>query len=211
MSNLDFIYRRKSVRKFKDEMVPKEAIDKILKAATFAPSARNRQNWHFVVIRDKNKINDLAQDISNKADEYIYKLDNEDMKNDLKKMISYYTIFKNAPVLILIYGSTYENDAYNMQKYLGEDEEKLQKLLFPAAPIQNVSAAMENLLLAASNMGYGTCWMTGPIFAIDVIENYVDFKKERYELVAMTPLGVPTEEKIIQPSRKPLKEVVTYL
>lgn len=119
MSNLDFIYRRKSVRKFKDEMVPKEAIDKILKAATFAPSARNRQNWHFVVIRDKNKINDLAQDISNKADEYINKLDNEDMKNDLKKMISYYTIFKNAPVLILIYGSTYENDAYNMQKYLG--------------------------------------------------------------------------------------------
>lgn len=211
MSNLDFIYRRKSVRKFKDEMVPKEAIDKILKAATFAPSARNRQNWHFVVIRDKNKINDLAQDISNKADEYINKLDNEDMKNDLKKMISYYTIFKNAPVLILIYGSTYENDAYNMQKYLGEDEEKLQKLLFPAAPIQNISAAMENLLLAASKMGYGTCWMTGPIFAIDVIENHIDFKKERYELVAMTPLGVPTEEKIIQPSRKSLEEVVTYL
>ncbi|MEW9079309.1 nitroreductase family protein [Terrisporobacter glycolicus] len=211
MSNLDFIYKRKSVRKFKDEMVPKEAIDKILKAATFAPSARNRQNWHFVVIRDKNKINDLAQDISNKADEYINKLDNEDMKNDLKKMISYYTIFKNAPVLILIYGSTYENDAYNMQKYLGEDEEKLQKLLFPAAPIQNISAAMENLLLAASNMGYGTCWMTGPIFAIDVIENHIDFKKERYELVAMTPLGVPTEEKIIQPSRKSLEEVVTYL
>lgn len=211
MSNLDFIYRRKSVRKFKDEMVPKEAIDKILKAATFAPSARNRQNWHFVVIRDKNKINDLAQDISNKADEYINKLDNEDMKNDLKKMISYYTIFKNAPVLILIYGSTYENDAYNMQKYLGEDEKKLQKLLFPDAPIQNISAAMENLLLAASNMGYGTCWMTGPIFAIDVIENHIDFKKERYELVAMTPLGVPTEEKIIQPSRKSLEEVVTYL
>ncbi|WMT80585.1 hypothetical protein TEMA_09060 [Terrisporobacter mayombei] len=46
MSNLDFIYKRKSVRKFKDEMVPKEDIDKILKAATFAPSARNRQNWH---------------------------------------------------------------------------------------------------------------------------------------------------------------------
>lgn len=70
---------------------------------------------------------------------------------------------------------------------------------------------MENLLLAASNMGYGTCWMTGPIFAIDVIENHIDFKKERYELVAMTPLGVPTEEKIIQPSRKSLEEVVTYL
>lgn len=130
MSNLDFIYRRKSVRKFKDEMVPKEAIDKILKAATFAPSARNRQNWHFVVIRDKNKINDLAQDISNKADEYINKLDNEDMKNDLKKMISYYTIFKNAPVLILIYGSTYENDAYNMQKYLGEDEKNYKNYYF---------------------------------------------------------------------------------
>ncbi|WMT80586.1 hypothetical protein TEMA_09070 [Terrisporobacter mayombei] len=163
------------------------------------------------MIRDKNKINDLAQDISNKADEYINKLDNEDMKNDLKRMISYYTIFKNAPVLILIYGSGYENDAYNMQKYLGEDEEKLQKLLFPTAPIQNVSAAMENLLLATSNMGYGTCWMTGPIFAVDVIENHIDFKKEGYELIAMTPLGVPIGDKIIQPMRKPLEEVVTYL
>lgn len=36
MTNLDFIYNRQSIRKFKDEPIPKEDIMELLKAATFA-------------------------------------------------------------------------------------------------------------------------------------------------------------------------------
>ena len=212
MNNLDFIYKRKSVRKFKNKEVPKEHIDEILKAATYAPSAVNRQNWHFVVIRDKEKIEKIAECIATKGNEYLNKLDRDDMKIGLKRLIPYMSFFKDAPVLIIVYAKYYENDEYNMLKYLGEDEEKLQKSLFPMSHIQNVSAAMENLLLAASNLGYGTCWMTGPLFAMEEVEKLINFKKEGYEIMAMTPLGVSADNvKIIQPRRKSLEEVVTYL
>lgn len=54
--------------------------------------------------------------------------------------------------------------------------------------------------------------MTGPVFAADAIERCIEFKKEGYELVSMTQIGVPIDEdEIIKPRRKPLEEVVTYL
>ncbi len=50
MANLDLIYNRKSIRKFKDEIVQKEDIVEIVKAGTQAPSAKHQQNWHFIVL-----------------------------------------------------------------------------------------------------------------------------------------------------------------
>ena len=124
---------------------------KILQAATYAPSAKNRQNWHFVVIEDQHKIINLAKAICNKANEYIERLDNKDMRENLQKMIPYFTVFKNAPVLIIVYAKDYGNDEVDMLKYLKEDEDKIRKCLFTNSPIQNVSAAMENLMLRENN------------------------------------------------------------
>ncbi|MBW4872488.1 MAG: nitroreductase family protein, partial [Paeniclostridium sp.] len=41
MNKLDFIYNRVSVRKYKNEAIPKEDIVEILKAGTYAPSGKN--------------------------------------------------------------------------------------------------------------------------------------------------------------------------
>ena len=60
MKSLDFIYNRKSVRKFKDSEVPREDIIKMLDAAIHAPSPKNQQTWHFVVIQNKELINKIA-------------------------------------------------------------------------------------------------------------------------------------------------------
>ena len=57
MSELDFIYKRKSIRDYKDAVIPKEDILKMLDAATHAPSPKHQQNWHFVVVQDKEIIN----------------------------------------------------------------------------------------------------------------------------------------------------------
>ena len=54
MANLDFIYNRKSVRQFKDTPVPKEDIIELLKAGTYAPSPKHQQNWHFVVLQNRD-------------------------------------------------------------------------------------------------------------------------------------------------------------
>lgn len=55
MNTIDAIISRRSIRKYKDRPVAKILIGKLLEAAMYAPSARNEQPWHFVVI-DKREI-----------------------------------------------------------------------------------------------------------------------------------------------------------
>ncbi len=56
----ELVQARRSVRTFSDEEVKDETIDKIIECARLAPSWKNWQCWHFVVIRDKNKIGELV-------------------------------------------------------------------------------------------------------------------------------------------------------
>jgi nitroreductase len=53
MNPLDIILTRRSIRKYKPGILPREKIDEILKCAQYAPSAVNKQPWHFIVIDDK--------------------------------------------------------------------------------------------------------------------------------------------------------------
>lgn len=55
------IFKRRSIRKYKDKKIEEEKIEKLLKAAAAAPSAGNEQPWHFVVIRDRDTLNHLAE------------------------------------------------------------------------------------------------------------------------------------------------------
>ena len=57
---LDCIEKRFSVRKFLDKPVEQEKIDILLEAARLTPSASNKQTWHFVIIRDKEKRKQLT-------------------------------------------------------------------------------------------------------------------------------------------------------
>ncbi|MDD2636099.1 MAG: nitroreductase family protein [Bacteroidales bacterium] len=59
-NTLDVIHNRKSVRHFTDEPVTKEQLEIIVKAGMAAPSARNLQPWTFVVVTERQKLNDLA-------------------------------------------------------------------------------------------------------------------------------------------------------
>ena len=52
MSALDFIFSRRSIRKFTEEKVSEAQIKLLLEAAMAAPTAMNMQPWHFVVIDD---------------------------------------------------------------------------------------------------------------------------------------------------------------
>jgi len=56
---LDLILSRRSIRKFTAEPVSEEIINDILEAAMSAPSAGNEQPWHFVVIRDRSKMEEI--------------------------------------------------------------------------------------------------------------------------------------------------------
>lgn len=60
----DAIKNRRSIRKFKDQKIGKEIIEKIIEAGIYAPSACNLQMWHFIVVEDgevKSKLSSIAK------------------------------------------------------------------------------------------------------------------------------------------------------
>jgi len=58
---LDFICRRRSVRRFQKKAIPEETLTLLLKAAMAAPSGNNAQPWEFVVVRDPKIKADLSR------------------------------------------------------------------------------------------------------------------------------------------------------
>lgn len=54
MNVIDAIKSRKSIRNYKESEIEEEKLKEVLEAGRLAPSASNRQEWRFVVVRDKN-------------------------------------------------------------------------------------------------------------------------------------------------------------
>jgi nitroreductase len=57
----EVLSKRRSIRKYKEVPVQRETILKILEAARIAPSASNKQPWHFIVVENKESIKQLAK------------------------------------------------------------------------------------------------------------------------------------------------------
>jgi nitroreductase len=60
MELIDVMLKRRSTRKFNDEPVTKEELDKILQAALLAPTSMNRKPCNFMVVERKETLKDLA-------------------------------------------------------------------------------------------------------------------------------------------------------
>lgn len=58
---MEEIFERRSIRKYQDKKVEAKKIGKLLEAAVAAPSAGNEQPWHFVVIKDRERLDYLAE------------------------------------------------------------------------------------------------------------------------------------------------------
>jgi nitroreductase len=54
MSFINLIKKRRSIRNYKSDLVSEEVLNNILEAARLAPSASNRQPWHFIVVEDRD-------------------------------------------------------------------------------------------------------------------------------------------------------------
>jgi len=61
MELMEVIAQRKSIRDYEDQPVPEEKLRKVLEAARLAPSASNRQQWKFIVVRDNKRRQELAK------------------------------------------------------------------------------------------------------------------------------------------------------
>jgi nitroreductase len=58
---LDLMYSRRSIRDYTGEPVSDEDVEAMLKAAMAAPSAQDLRPWHFVVVREREVLDELAE------------------------------------------------------------------------------------------------------------------------------------------------------
>lgn len=211
MANLDFIYNRKSIRDYKEGVVPKEDILKLLDAAVHAPSPKHQQNWHFVVVQNQEIITKMADAVTESHTHIASLASDEKEKKQYMATLPYYINFKRATNAVIVYGKEYDSIEEKILRANHADEETINMVLSPQAGAQGIGAAVENFLLGATEMGYGTCYMTGPSHAKEKIEEIIGFKKEGYTLMAIIALGIPADETPQKPPRKPLEEVVTFI
>lgn len=115
---LDFIFVRRSVRKFQEGEIPEEILNDLLKAGMAAPSAVGRDPWHFIVVRNKSMLERITDILPN------------------GKML------REAGAGIIVCGDI-ERAHDRKESYM----------------LQDLSAATENILLAARALGLGSCWL----------------------------------------------------
>jgi nitroreductase len=202
------ILNRRSIRKFKPEPVPQEDIEEIITLAGAAPSAANLQMWHFLVITDAQVKAKMAQAIDETIHHWITKPELTGYEEILVGMRNYSVFFKDAPVVIAVLKLPYQSKSEEILGKLGMSLPEVKT--YRAHPdIQSIGAAIQNLLLAAHNLGYGTCWMTGPLFAKEALTKCLPANLPG-ELVALIPLGKPAEDPPPHP-RKELKEIMQII
>jgi nitroreductase len=66
MSLIDVVLDRRSIRRYEQKEIPKDVLDKILEAGRQAPSAANRQPWHFIVLTDSDIKKELSKGLFNR-------------------------------------------------------------------------------------------------------------------------------------------------
>jgi nitroreductase len=209
MDLFDAIKGRKSIRRFKQTPVPDGDIRKILDAGRLAPSSSNTQPWSFMVIKDRVKLQQMAGAVRDMVDRMIpFAEDAKQAQRLAAYKSNYYTFFEHAPVVIAVFMETFDAGTETLLARMGYSAEDIKRLR-PSPGIQSVSAAIENILLAVHALGYGACWMTGPLVAQEGFEKVLGFGKEK-SIAALLPLGMPDENPPTR-SRRPLEEIITVI
>ena len=205
-SIFNVIRHRRSIRKFKHKDIPQKYINKIISAAHLAPSAGNQRNWEFILIRNSKIKEDLKKVVIDRINSISLKMNSRHAKNEFISYARYLTFFSEAPIVIAVVAKPYDS---LMGRLLKRYEPSANYV--SSAGIQSVAAAIQNLLLAASALGIGSCWMTGPLVAREKLEEVLSIKTSG-DLSALIPLGYA--DKKIKPHTWPksldgiLREIV---
>lgn len=216
MEFIEVLKKRQSIRNYKEGLIPEEDIRKIIQGAGMAPSGKNIQNWHFVVIRENKTKAEIAEVIAEKNRSISEKMDLVDAEKGarFRKFCKHFTLFfTKAPVLVVVYSTFYPPSGYFEYKLVGMDPE--EELVHHRNPgMQSLGAALENFTLRAIDLGYGSCWLTSANYAAKEIEAYLaqkhGFQKKDFFMAAMMSLGIPEDDQP-SPSKKSLDEICTFL
>jgi len=188
MDVFEAIKGRRSVRAFRPDPVPQEDLECILDAARWAPSAGNTQPWRFLVVQDKERLAGFARRIKKRMTRQLAEagMPPELQASRLAAMGAYLDQVMTAPVFIFVFVDTRE---------------------YPDWAVHSGALAVQNLMLAAYALGYGTCFQTTFFPEEEVREHFA--VPGYYKLLCAVPLGRPDQSPPVPP-RKPLEELVAY-
>ena len=189
------IKNRRSIRKFKGDAVPRACIEEMVKAATLAPSAKNRQPWKFIVYQGTTKeelVNVMKQGVERE------KVGHERMPSwtgGLADAENTVRVMQEAPVLIAVLNTNGKTPFSGI-----ENEDRIVEI----CDSLSIGAAIENMILSAMEQGLGTLWIANTCFAYDELMDYIDTEDQLTGIVAV---GYADE----QPEQRPRKRMEDVL
>lgn len=191
------LFARRMIRRYLDRAVAPEMIEAVLAAAVRAPSPHNRQPWRFVVLRDGARVRlatvmgaQLRRDLL--ADGIAVDVIDHDAQRSYQRITT-------APVSILACLSMADMDVY-------PDARRNAHERWMAG--QAVAAACQNILLHATELGLGACWMCAPLFCQTAVRDALALPTD-WEAQALITLGHPADAGR-ERERKPLSEIVQW-
>ena len=206
---LDLATSRRSIRKFQEADIPAEDLEYFIKAAVNAPSGCNSQCWRFIAVRDRDIIRRIEEAVIQKTEE-ILKIKGAELTEEYltsKRKVA--TFFVKAPVVIAVFmtkAQFYDKVMISALKEQGYDDADILKR-FGNYDLLSVGAAVQNLLLAVHEKGYGACWMNEPAVAGAEINRILGVPPEE-KFVSLIPVGIPAYTPRSK-EMKPLEELFT--
>ena len=169
---MDFLLRQRAYRDLRADPVPDEMIERILEAATHAPSAENKQPWEFVVVTDaptRAAIGSMTQRMWDAGGrEHAAAHVNPRMLAAVERWAT--GGLAVAPVHIVVCGDT----------------ARVPEALLPSS----IYPAVQNLLLAAIELGLGSLLSTLPVFAGPAFASLLGLPDHVIPM-ALVPIGYP--------------------
>ncbi len=139
------ILARTSSRSFETKNIPQETLIEILDSARYAPSPKNRQPWRFLILHGDGKraIVENYQSEKSRSHEFEYLMSGEYYSEN-----NSFDIIDQAPILILVF------NAYPSKKTL-----PVYNLDFDMMNTQSIGAAVEHIMLRATDLGVSSLWL----------------------------------------------------
>lgn len=201
---------RRSVRQFASDVPPRELVMRAIQSATQAPSGMNKQPWRFVVVSNERLKRKMVERVSLEIETILALLAGDEYADKVAGYLrNYATLFRNAPVIInVLYREYGQVIASLLERSNISYKDNQEEAANPA--MQSVSAAIQNLQLAAYAVGLATCWMTAPLFAKKQLHELLEVEAP-WQLAAVIPIGYAAREATCAPRRIRFDRVVRWI
>ncbi len=191
------IDKRRSTRKYLNNEISEQDISEIIRSGIQAPSSKNRQPWKFVVVQGNAKSEMLQafnRGINREENGVALLPESTKYIESAKRTIE---ILEQSPVVIFVVNPL----GKGILKEITPEER-----IYDVCNIQSTSAAIQNMLLEATEMGIGSLWVCDIFFAYQELSEWLNTSGE---LLAAVALGYPDESPNPRP-RKQIDEVVEW-